>query len=71
MSGLRRGGFLTAILSDQTDWLDRLEARHHFFGHFDRVFNSYHLGKGKRRITSYNVCYTKLLRRTPTFRPCC
>ncbi len=48
VSGLRRGGFLTAILSDQTDWLDRLEARHHFFGHFDRVFNSYHLGKGKR-----------------------
>jgi putative hydrolase of the HAD superfamily len=45
---LRRRGFLTGILSDQTDWLDRLEARYRFFREFDRVFNSYHLGKGKR-----------------------
>ena len=45
---LRRRGYLTAILSDQTDWLDRLEARDGFFHFFDRVFNSYHMGKGKR-----------------------
>jgi len=45
---LRRMGYVTAILSDQTDWLDRLEARDRFFHHFDRVFNSFHLGKGKR-----------------------
>ena len=45
---LRSRGFLTVILSDQTDWLDRLEARYRFFREFDRVFNSYHLGKGKR-----------------------
>ncbi len=45
---LRRRGYLTAILSDQTDWLDRLEQRDHFFQEFDRVFNSFYLGKGKR-----------------------
>lgn len=45
---LRQRGYLTVILSDQTDWLDQLEARDGFFGAFDRVFNSYHLGKGKR-----------------------
>ncbi len=36
------------ILSDQTDWLDSINARFDFFRHFDFVFNSYHLGKGKR-----------------------
>lgn len=46
-------GFLTAIVSDQTDWLDHLEARHHFSREFDRVFNSYHLGKGKRDPTLF------------------
>jgi len=45
---LRRRGYLTAILSDQTDWLERLDARDRFFEEFDRVFNSYRLGKGKR-----------------------
>ncbi|HTP66248.1 MAG TPA: HAD-IA family hydrolase [Geobacteraceae bacterium] len=45
---LKRRGFITAILSDQTDWLERLDARDGFSGGFDRVFNSFHLGKGKR-----------------------
>ncbi len=45
---LRQEGRLVGILSDQTDWLDRLDARDRFFGCFDRVYNSYHLGKGKR-----------------------
>jgi putative hydrolase of the HAD superfamily len=45
---LRRRGLTVAILSDQTDWLERLDRGHRFFGEFDRVFNSYHLGKGKR-----------------------
>jgi putative hydrolase of the HAD superfamily len=45
---LRRMGTITAILSDQTDWLERLDARDHFFREFDHVFNSYRLGKGKR-----------------------
>ncbi|WP_456405057.1 HAD family hydrolase [Thiolapillus sp.] len=45
---LRNDGYRTGILSDQTDWLDELEARDHFFHHFDVIFNSYHLGMGKR-----------------------
>ncbi len=45
---LRSAGFITAILSDQTDWLDELDRTHDFFRYFDRVFNSFHLGKGKR-----------------------
>ena len=45
---LRKQGYLTVILSDQTDWLDQLDKRDDFFREFDRVFNSYHLGKGKR-----------------------
>lgn len=45
---LRELRFKTAILSDQTDWLDKLDQRDNLFVHFDRVFNSYYLGKGKR-----------------------
>jgi len=45
---LRRQGYITAILSDQTEWLDYLDAEFHFFKDFDKVYNSYHLGKGKR-----------------------
>jgi putative hydrolase of the HAD superfamily len=51
---LRAGGFVTAILSDQTDWLERLDARDRFFPEFDRVFNSYRLGKGKRDATVFD-----------------
>ena len=50
---LKSFGLLTAILSDQTDWLDRLDARDHFFPEFDHIFNSYHLGKSKRDITFF------------------
>jgi putative hydrolase of the HAD superfamily len=45
---LRARGVRLAILSDQTDWLDRLNERYGFFEWFDRVFNSYHLGKTKK-----------------------
>lgn len=48
VDALRGFGYRTAILSDQTDWLLRLEKRDHFFSHFDRIFNSYDLGRGKR-----------------------
>jgi putative hydrolase of the HAD superfamily len=44
---LRARGFRVAILSDQTDWLERLDRRDGFYGEFERVFNSYRLGKGK------------------------
>jgi putative hydrolase of the HAD superfamily len=48
VDALRVHGYITAILSDQSDWLDRLDAQLNFFRSFDRVYNSFHLGKGKR-----------------------
>ncbi len=44
---LRARGFITAIVSDQTDWLERLDRRDNFFRECDRVFNSFRLGKCK------------------------
>lgn len=40
-------GIRLAILSDQTNWLDELEERYRFFHYFERVFNSYHVGRTK------------------------
>ncbi len=45
---LRQHGLKLYILSDQTDWLERLDQRDRFFGAFDQVFNSFRLGKTKR-----------------------
>jgi len=45
---LRNHGLTVGILSDQTQWLDELDQRDGFFKEFDVVFNSYHLGRGKR-----------------------
>jgi putative hydrolase of the HAD superfamily len=45
---LHERGYVTGILSDQTHWLDDLDARTPFKRCFDRVYNSYYLGKGKR-----------------------
>ncbi|MEJ2396369.1 MAG: HAD family phosphatase, partial [Candidatus Thiodiazotropha sp.] len=50
---LRAQGYLTVILSDQSEWLDWLDQRDHFFQYFDHVFNSYHMGKGKRDISLF------------------
>jgi putative hydrolase of the HAD superfamily len=44
---LRSRGFITAIVSDQTDWLERLDRRYGFFREFDHIFNSYRRGKTK------------------------
>jgi putative hydrolase of the HAD superfamily len=51
---VRRQGCVAALLSDQSDWLDRLDREHHFFHEFDRVFNSYHLGKTKRDASVFD-----------------
>ena len=50
----RAQGYLTGILSDQMHWLDLLDERDHLFHHFDHVFNSYYLGKGKRDPTLFH-----------------
>ncbi|MBI4689932.1 MAG: HAD family phosphatase [Nitrospirae bacterium] len=50
-------GLITAILSDQTNWLDEINQRTPFFHHFDHIFNSYHLKKGKRDASLFrDVC---------------
>jgi putative hydrolase of the HAD superfamily len=54
VQALRNAGLLVAILSDQTDWLDWLNDRDGFFDEFERVFNSFHLGKGKRDPTIFD-----------------
>lgn len=51
---LHQQGYITGILSDQTDWLDWLNERDHFYDYFDHVFNSYYLGKGKRDPGLFN-----------------
>jgi len=51
---LGRRGIITGILSDQTHWLDDLDRRDHFFGEFRRVYNSFHLGKGKRDASLFS-----------------
>ncbi len=50
---LSASGKTVAILSDQTHWLDELDRRDGIYRHFDRVFNSYYLGKGKRDISLF------------------
>jgi len=41
------------ILSDQTNWLDELDARDDFFRQFDYIFNSYHMGKSKKEQSHF------------------
>lgn len=51
---LRRQGFLVGLLSDQTEWLDRLNAKYSFYREFDWLYISYRLGKGKRDPSLYD-----------------
>jgi FMN phosphatase YigB (HAD superfamily) len=51
---LKSENLIVGILSDQTDMLDKLNARFDFFKWFDHVFNSYHMGKGKRDISLFD-----------------
>ena len=51
---LKSERLVVGILSDQTDMLDKLNARMNFFQEFDHVFNSYHMGKGKRDATLFD-----------------
>jgi HAD superfamily hydrolase (TIGR01509 family) len=44
---LKEASVRVAILSDQTNWLDELDSKPHFFKEFERVFNSFHIGKSK------------------------
>lgn len=54
----------TAILSDQTNWLNEINRKNQFFPLFDYIFNSYIMHKGKRDLTLFSdVC--KILRTDP------
>jgi len=54
---IKSSGFIVAILSDQTNWLDELDQRTPFHHHFDYVFNSFHLKKTKRDPSIFrDVC---------------
>ena len=57
VEGLRASEFITAILSDQTNWLDEINEKTPFFHCFDYVFNSFNLKKGKRDPSVFrDVC---------------
>lgn len=66
---LKRDGVRLFILSDQTNWLDELEEKHHFFYLFEKVFNSYHTGKSKRDRSVFNdvLAYMDLPAETVVF----
>ena len=45
---LRARGLKTAILTDQTNWIEEINARTPFYGNFDYVFNSFRISRTKR-----------------------
>ena len=53
-------GSITGILSDQSQWLDDLDKQYDFFKEFDVIFNSYHMGKGKRDPALFDEISIKL-----------
>lgn len=57
---VRNKGYRVGILSDQTDWLDELDARDDFFKEFGFIFNSYYLGLGKRHVEIFPLVAGKL-----------
>jgi putative hydrolase of the HAD superfamily len=57
---LRTLGVITAILSDQTDWLELLDSRQGFFKHFDKVFNSFDHGLTKQQPDFFHLALSEL-----------
>jgi len=51
---LQNLGFTAGILSDQTNWLDELDGRFGFYGSFDYIFNSFHMGKSKNDASHFD-----------------
>ena len=48
VKAIKQHGLTTAILSDQTDWLEQLDKRDSFLKEFNPVLNSFYLGQTKR-----------------------
>jgi putative hydrolase of the HAD superfamily len=57
---IRKKGMVTAILSDQTDWLEKINRRYGFSSQFDRIFNSFELGMDKRDPRVFREVVTAL-----------
>jgi len=57
---LRAVGIRTAILSDQTHWLDELDQTLSFSGHFDRIFNSFHHGVSKKEAAFFELALDRM-----------
>lgn len=54
---IKSAGLVTAILSDQTNWLNEINQKTPFYHLFDYVFNSFNLKKGKRDPSVFrDVC---------------
>jgi putative hydrolase of the HAD superfamily len=51
---LRTRGIRVVILSDQTEMLEWLNDRDRFFSKFDKVYNSYRIGKSKRDASLFD-----------------
>ena len=59
VDALRSKGLLVVMLSDQTDWLEKIDQMTGLFRHFDRVFNSFRMQKSKRDASVFrDVCAT-------------
>jgi putative hydrolase of the HAD superfamily len=57
---LKKRNIKTAILSDQTNWLDELNKQYDFFKYFDKVFNSYHLGITKKEPEMFDMALKEM-----------
>ncbi len=57
---LKKSGYTTAILSDQTNWLEEIEENTPFFHEFDYVYNSYRIGKSKKDPSIFDDTALKL-----------
>jgi len=54
---LKASGVVTAVLSDQTNWLDDINKKTPFYQYFDHVFNSFRLKKSKKDPSVFrDVC---------------
>jgi putative hydrolase of the HAD superfamily len=59
VDSLRAAGLVTAMLSDQTNWLEEIDRETGLFRHFDAVFNSFVIHKSKRDASVFgDVCAT-------------
>ncbi len=57
---IKSSGFITAILSDQTNWLDEINEKKTFYHFFDFIFNSYKLKKSKRELSVFRDVTTAM-----------